>query len=279
MVELTRIGRQANEQQWYKGIAYRLISELRLASRFNWRQWWAEHESLSPVQRLGKFIEEVLLAIIPQPIVIFIDEIDCLLSLSFPTDDLFALICHCYNRRDQNPEYKRLTFALLGVATPSDLIQDKTKTPFNIGQAIELRGFSLDEAMALTRGLEGKVEKPRSVLREILKWTNGHPFLTQKLCRITQMIIYTIPAGSEAQNIKNLVRSQIIENWEENDHPEHLRTIRDRIVKSNKIGAESLLRYYQQILRIGEILADDSPEQKELCLSGLVVKRNGKLTV
>jgi len=279
VVDLTRIALQVNEQQWYKGIAYRLVSELQLASRVNWRQWWNEHESLSPVQRLGKFIEEVLLAIIPQPIVIFIDEIDCLLSLSFPTDDLFALIQSCYNRRDQNPEYKRLTFALLGVATPSDLIQDKTKTPFNIGQAIELRGFSLDEAMALTQGLEGKVEKPRSVLREILKWTNGHPFLTQKLCWITQMITYTIPAGSEAQNIKKLVGSQILENWEEKDHPEHLRTIRDRILKSNKIGAESLLRYYQQILQRGEMLADDSPEQKELCLSGLVVKRNGKLTV
>jgi len=153
-------------------------------------------------------------------------------------------------------------------------------SPFNIDSlAIELRGFSLDEAIALTRGLEGKVEKPRSVLREILKWTNGQPFLTQKLCLITQMITYTIPAGSEAQNIKKLVRSKIIENWEEKDHPEHLRIIRDRILKSNKIGAESLLRYYQQILRIGEILADDSPEQKELCLSGLVVKRNGKLTV
>ncbi|MEQ8975303.1 MAG: AAA-like domain-containing protein [Coleofasciculus sp. C1-SOL-03] len=247
VVDLTRIVRPTNERQWYKAIAYRLVSELQLASRVNWKQWWQEHEFLSPVQRLGEFIEEVLLAIIPQPIVIFIEEIDCILSLSFPTDDFFSLIQSCYNRHDQNPEYKRLTFALLGVATPSDLIQDKTKTPFNIGQAIELRGFSLEEAMVLTRGLEGKVEKPRSVLREILKWTNGQPFLTQKLCRITQMITYTIPAGSEAQDINNLVRSQIIENWEEKDHPEHLRTIRDRILLSNKIGAESLLRYYQQI--------------------------------
>ncbi|MFP4100312.1 AAA-like domain-containing protein [Coleofasciculus sp.] len=279
VVDLTRIALQANERQWYKAIAYRLINDLRLASRVNWKQWWDEHDSLSPVQRLGDFIGEVLLAVIPQPIVILIDEIDCLLSLSFPTDDFFSLIQSCYNRRDQNPEYKRLTFALLGVATPSDLIQDKTKTPFNIGQVIELRGFSLDEAMVLTRGLEGKVENPRSVLREILKWTNGHPFLTQKLCLITQMITYTIPAGSEAQNIKNLVRSQVIENWEEKDHPEHLRTIRDRILKINKIGTESLLRYYQQILQRGEMLADDSPEQQELCLSGLVVKRNGKLTV
>ncbi|EDX78728.1 hypothetical protein MC7420_7381 [Coleofasciculus chthonoplastes PCC 7420] len=281
VVDLTRMGCQVNEQQWYKGIAYLLLRELRLASRVNWKQWWDEHDSLSPVQQLGEFIEAVVLDIITKNLVIFIDEIDSTLSLSFPTDNFFALIRAYYNGRDTQKQYQRLTFALLGVASPSELIQDKTKTPFNICQAIELRGFSLDEAMVLTRGLEGKVENPRSVLREILKWTNGQPFLTQKLCRITQMITYTIPAGSEAQNIKNLVRSQIIENWEENDHPEHLISIRDRILKSNKIGAESLLRYYQQILRRGEMLADDSPEQKELCLSGLVVKRkrNGKLTV
>ncbi|MFP4575910.1 MAG: AAA-like domain-containing protein [Coleofasciculus sp.] len=278
VVDLTRIALQANEQQWYKGIAYRLVSELRLANRVKWRQWWDDHDSLSPVQRLGTFIEAVVLDIITKNLVIFIDEIGSTLRLSFPTDNFFALIRAYYNGRDTQKRYQRLTFALLGVASPSDLIQDKTKTPFNIGQAIELRGFSLDEAMVLTRGLEGKVENPRSVLREILKWTNGHPFLTQKLCLITQMITYTIPAGSEAQNIKNLVRSQVIENWEEKDHPEHLRTIRDRILKS-KIGTESLLRYYQQILQRGEMLADDSPEQQELCLSGLVVKRNGKLTV
>ncbi|MFP4121353.1 MAG: AAA-like domain-containing protein [Coleofasciculus sp.] len=278
VVDLTRIALQANEQQWYKAIAYRLISDLRLANRVKWRQWWDDHDSLSPVQRLGTFIEAVVLDIITKNLVIFIDEIGSTLRLSFPTDNFFALIRAYYNGRDTQKRYQRLTFALLGVASPSDLIQDKTKTPFNIGQAIELRGFSLDEAMVLTRGLEGKVENPRSVLREILKWTNGHPFLTQKLCLITQMITYTIPAGSEAQNIKNLVRSQVIENWEEKDHPEHLRTIRDRILKS-KIGTESLLRYYQQILQRGEMLADDSPEQQELCLSGLVVKRNGKLTV
>ncbi|MEQ9553686.1 MAG: AAA-like domain-containing protein [Coleofasciculus sp. G3-WIS-01] len=76
VVDLTRIGRQANEQQWYKGIAYRLVSELQLASRVNWRQCWDEHESLSSVQRLGEFIGELLLAVIPQPIVILIDEMD-----------------------------------------------------------------------------------------------------------------------------------------------------------------------------------------------------------
>jgi hypothetical protein len=55
-------------------------------------------------------------------IVIFIDEIDSVLGLNFPIDDFFAAIRACYNKRAQNPEYKRLTFVLLGVATPTELI-------------------------------------------------------------------------------------------------------------------------------------------------------------
>lgn len=40
-----------------------------------------------------------------------------------------------------------------------------------------------------------------------------------------------------------------------------------------------LLGLYQQIMQQGEIAADDSPEQVELRLTGLVVKRDGKLRV
>ena len=82
------------------------------------------------MQRFSLFIEEILLVEIEQNIVIFVDEIDSVLSLSFSLDDFFALIRFFYNRRVDEPKYQRLTFALLGVATPSDLIADKTQTPF-----------------------------------------------------------------------------------------------------------------------------------------------------
>ena len=108
---------------------------------------------MSPVQRLGELIEELLLAKLPQPLVIFIDEIDSVLSFKEPLDDFFALIRACYNKRAQKSEYKRITFALLGVATPSDLISDAARTPFNIGLAIELHGFNLQEALPFSKGI------------------------------------------------------------------------------------------------------------------------------
>src|SRR5207247_958341 len=91
------------------------------------------------------------------PLVIFIDEIDVVRGLPFSTDEFFAGIRECYNRRAEDAEYERLTFCLLGVASPSDLIRDTRLTPFNIGRRIELADFTPAEAAPLTEGLTGAV--------------------------------------------------------------------------------------------------------------------------
>ncbi|WP_442923028.1 AAA-like domain-containing protein [Microcoleus sp. A006_D1] len=146
-IDLTGIGKEdVTTEKWYAGLVQSLVSSCQLGKKFQGRTWWKEQRDfLSPVQRLSLFIEEVLLEEIEQNIVIFVDEIDTVLSLSFSLHDFFALIRFFYNRRVDEPKYQRLTFALLGVATPSDLIADKTQTPFNIGRAIALNGFQLHE--------------------------------------------------------------------------------------------------------------------------------------
>lgn len=271
-IDISLIGtHNVTPDEWYAGVIDSLVKSFKLSDNFDLESWWRAQRLLSPLQRLGKFLEEEMLAAIHKKIVIFVDEIDSVLSLSFSTEDFFALIRACYNQRADKPEYKRLTFCLLGVATPSDLIQDKQRTPFNIGQAIELKGFDIDEAKPLARGLVGKVSNPQEKLKEVLEWTGGQPFLSQKLCQF-------ILDDEQRLSVEELVRSRIIQNWQSQDDPEHLRTIRDRIF-SNKQPADLLLELYDQILRKGEIEEDNSPGQIELRLSGLVVKQNGKLRV
>src|SRR5262249_19275886 len=127
----------------------------------------------------------------PPRLVIFLDEIDVVRSLSFSTDEFFAAIRACYNRRTQDAEFERLTFCLLGVASPSDLIRDTRMTPFNIGRRIELADFTEAEAAILTIGLEvGELKSPgrrpqeaQALLKRALYWTGGHPYLTQRLCQ------------------------------------------------------------------------------------------------
>jgi len=278
-VDISEIGnRKVNANQWYAGIAYILDNSFNLSQSVNLRTWWREQELLSPLQRLGTFIEQVILKEVGQNIVIFIDEIDNVLSLDFKSDDFFAFIRACYNKRADHPDYQRLTFALLGVATPSDLIADPTRTPFNIGKAIELTGFEFPAVQPLTVGLAKVASNPQAVLQAVLAWTSGQPFLTQKVCKLIRNAEVLIPAGNEAEWVEQFVRSQIIENWETKDEPEHLKTIRDRLLRDEQRTGR-LLGLYQQILQNDQIVANDSPEQMELRLSGLVVKRDGMLLV
>lgn len=310
-IDMTRIGSEnITPAQWYKGIVVDLLRGFNLFGKVNLKAWWQEREDLSPLQRLSQFIEDILLVQLQGEIFIFVDEIDSVLGLNFPTEDFFALIRYCYNQRAENLEYNRLTWALFGVATPSDLIADRKRTPFNIGKSIDLHGFEISEIQPLAAGLEGKVDNPIAVLKEILAWTNGQPFLTQKLC---QLIIQERSSGNvnreqpgslEAQDrykldahlpivnyhlisfyyqfppfiLEKLVRSHIIENWEAADETEHLRTIRDRLLRNEK-RAGVLLKLHQQILQGVEVAADDSREQIELLLSGLAIEHRGQLRV
>uniref|UniRef100_UPI0019139542 AAA-like domain-containing protein n=1 Tax=Hassallia byssoidea TaxID=482630 RepID=UPI0019139542 len=277
-IDITAIGSwDITAEQWYAGVIDSIVSSLYLYETFDLDSWWSSHDLLSPVQRLGKFIEDVLLTSINDSIVVFIDEIDSILSLNLPSvDDFFALIRSCYNQRADHPEYKRITFTLFGVATPSDLIKDKKRTPFNIGRAIALEGFELNEAQALALGF-GEISNPQKVLQEILAWTGGQPFLTQRLCKLIKTKGWGLETGDESQ-VDELVETYVITNWESQDEPEHLKTIRDRILSSDQLAGR-LLGLYQQILQQGEVAANDSPEQMQLRLTGLVVKQQGKLKV
>jgi hypothetical protein len=284
-IELSGIGsQQITCQQWYGGLIQELASGFGL--EVNVMAWLCDRAHLSPVQCLGEFISHVLLPHSQQPLVIFIDEIDSTLSLSFSADDFFALIRHCYEQRATKPDYRRLTFVLLGVATPSNLIQNKASAiPFNIGQAIDLEGFQLSECTPLLAGFKHLTPHPQAVLAEILAWTGGRPFLTQKVCRlVTEALTTRDPAEStiascetEQRLVQQVVQTQIIDHWESHDEPEHLRTIRDRLVHSEQ--CHRLLRLYQRILQGEQIPASNQLDQLELRLTGLVSQRRGYLAV
>lgn len=303
-IDLSRIGSETlTPEQWYKGFVVELWQAFDLFHSVNLKRWWNERQDISPVQRLGQFIEDVLLVDVgreeqtPPKLVLFLDEVDSVLGLEFSLNDFFGLIRACYNRRSLKPDYQRLTIALLGVATPSDLMTDHQRTPFNIGRAIDLGEFHAADAQPLAQGLVGYVHDSHHALQEILLWTGGQPFLMQKVCQLVAEHP-TPPALDDREHIAQLIQTYIIHTWEFRDEPEHLRTIRDRLLSNSHLTGR-LLGTYQQILAAdaaaGEIPIQSSPssflpppsslcfdgsrEHLELLLSGLVSNQQGQLVV
>jgi WD40 repeat protein len=278
MIDLTVIGKGKDvaPEQWYMGIIDKLITEFKLG---DCSEWLVKQNHLSYANHFSQFIETRLLPSLSQNIVIFIDEIDTTLGLGFSVDDFFALIREFYNRRVDRPEFLRLTFTLLGVASPSELIQDAKTTPFNIGQAIHLSGFKLTESSPLLPGLAAKTREPLALLQAILNWTGGQPFLTQKVCRLVRDAEEAIPEGRLESWLERLIQEKIIENWEFQDEPTHLRAVRDRLIKRSGQRAAQLLGLYQKVLQEGGLTSTNSPEQNELQLTGLVGRQGNQLQV
>lgn len=278
-IDLTRLGNEEiTVEQWYKGIFSELVRGFRLDKKCD-RTWWKERKEYSPLQRLSQFVEEILLIEIEtEKMFVFLDEIDSILSLKFPVDDFWAFIRSCSDRRAEKPQYKRLNFAFFGVATPGDLIRDTYRTSFNIGRAIALTGFNLEEAQPLAKGLETRTANPQATLAAILAWTGGQPFLTQKLCQLTVRLETEIPLGEEKEAIADIVHQHILENWQAKDEPVHLRNIRDRLLQDEKETGQ-LLGCYEKILKRGEITLNGSQAQQRLALSGVVCRDRDRLKI
>ncbi|MGK7919967.1 MAG: tetratricopeptide repeat protein, partial [Trichodesmium sp.] len=234
--------------------------------------WWLEREILEPKERLIEFIEQVVLTEIDTNIVIFIDEVDCLRISDLSLEVFLTLIQSFQQQREKNPAYRCLTFALFGVVEISDFSNTI------IGNRIKLESLNFSAALPLAEGLLEKVERRQEVLKEIIYWTGGQPFLTQKLCQLVATSSTKISTGSEKQEVEKLVMSHIIENWEYKDEPEHLQTIRNRLINS-KYSTYKLLRLYQEILQRGKINAKNNPLQTELQLAGIVRKEEKELKV
>jgi WD40 repeat protein len=277
-IDPQKIGVEVTCEQWYASAIRSLVGDLDLKNKFDLRSWIRERELLSPVQRFAEFIETVVLQEIDAPIVIFVEEIDRLLSLKFGMDDFFGLVRSFFEDRPTKPEYNRLTFSFLGVATPTDLIQSHNTSAFNIGYAVEMAGFTLTEALPLMQGLASKVANPQDYLEEAVKWTGGQPFLIQRLLGMIEKELAGITTPDNIAGwVENLVQERIVTNWESQDAPPHLTTIRDRVLSVEEKLRGRMLGCYQQVLADGELEDDRSEERSKLRLTGLVVRRDGRL--
>ena len=272
VLDLTRIGQNLEVEQWYFSMLSHVGEQLRLEEEIE--AYWDAHSREAPLDRFIGAIREVYLARKRKPLVIFVDEIDYVRSLKkFSADEFFAGIRECYTRRPEDPKMSRLTFCLLGVATPSDLIRDQRMTPFNIGRGIELQDFNPADAAVLADGLSPHRETAHLLLERVLSWTSGHPYLTQKLCaEVAKASAYTA-ASVDA------VCAGIFLSAQARERDDNLHFVRERLLNS-AIDRAALLDAYAKVRR-GERLLDDQlhPLINELRLSGIVRIVDGSLKV
>jgi hypothetical protein len=134
VVDLTQIGSRGDQEdagRWYYSIAYRILRELRL--KVDLQTWWQDKSALFSEQRLVEFFWEIILANTTEPVTVFFDEIERAIDLPF-AEELFSALRTCYARRVSEPDFTRLNFVVLGVASPAELCPDPGLSPFVDGR-------------------------------------------------------------------------------------------------------------------------------------------------
>lgn len=312
VLDLTALGQNVAAEQWYYGLLSRVGERLDLEDALE--AFWMSHHSFGPLQRFMAALRQVVLVGCPGRVVLFIDEIDVVRSLPFSTDEFFAAIREFYNRRTEDPTLKRLTFCLLGVAAPTDLIIDTRMTPFNIGRRIELTDFTEGEAAPLAAGLDPQItpvgadstHDPKAhsqfpkLLHRILHWTGGHPYLTQRLCLAVAQyaeqlamsshpysthqptpnpLPYRVRARYPTPSDVDRLCAELFLSHRAQERDDNLIFVRERMLR-NEADLISLLELYEKVWRNKPVADDDTNGLIDLLrLSGIARVRNGRLSV
>jgi len=263
--------------QWYYTYLFQVCRGLGLTSKL--KTWWREDTGTTPVDRVIEFFQTVVLAEVPENIIVWIDEAEAILNLDenfFNNDDFFAIIRSLYNARTDNPELARLNFVVMGISTPIELVKDQERSPFSIGKEFVLENLELEESEPLEAGLEYFDIDRRLFLNEVFYWTSGQPFLTQRICEAIVKGEDKIPNSKEMvyayTNDLYLKKAVTIES------DPHLVSIQNKILRSEH--NTKIIGLYQEIYNKQFVVY--SPEDithRHLMLSGLVRVVSGHLAI
>jgi len=259
VVDLSQLGSRDGSTEagrWYYGLAYRVVRDLRL--KVDLQAWWQDKMPLSQAQRLGEFFWEVVLGNARGAVVIFLDEIDSVEQLDYAAD-LFNTVRACYDARATEPEYERLSFALLGTALPGGVAARAGRAAAEICRPVELADFRFEEARALGGGLSLGPGDAERVLYRILYWTGGHPYLTQKLCQAAARVPHRIESDESVDRLvasRFLTRNAVVSEAS-------LSRVLDVLERAGKLAGPAL-KLYRRIRRGRKVRHDPASEVQAL---------------
>jgi AAA-like domain/TIR domain len=118
-------------------------------------------------------------------VLLILDEVESVLSIQnddkFFSETFFMTLRSLFNERRSYSS--ALVVALAGAISPGELVKNPAISPFNVGEKITLADFTSAETKMLTNLLsEFGIPVDASVHQAFFDWSNGHPYLLQRLC-------------------------------------------------------------------------------------------------
>lgn len=268
-IDLGAFGSDASPDAFYESVAVEIADAVGLADS-EVTGCFTRWQRLTPIRRFLRFLHDTVVAD-SSPLVVFIDEIEGFLKLPIQVaDDFLAALRTLFNDRAQVSAYRRLSFCLMGVCTPGELIRDERRTPFNVARNITLSDFTWPELRDGFGPVFGSQARAEALLARIYHHTNGHPYLSHRLVRdvLERASVPGSPLIDDAQ-VDAVVREQFLSSL--GREQENFLEVERRLCLGSAHRVRQRVALYRA-LRAGQRIAawGRDPIQLELTLSGLV---------
>lgn len=233
---------------WYESLCTRILDQLkRVFPNTQWPNIPKTHtQCRSFLSDLAAFFEST-----QRYLVIALDEIGATIP---EATAFFSILRDIFNSRQTEPDFKRLTFLLVGAFHPRDLVKDDKISPFNIARRIRLPDFTLEQTWRLVSGIISSSEQAIIVATKIYHWVSGQPYLTQQICA------YLRP-GASALDVDDAVER--LRREDENHLPPLLK----------RVNADKSLRTFINQIIVGEqikFFPTENQIQAQLELLGVI---------
>ncbi|MEP7121595.1 MAG: AAA-like domain-containing protein [Byssovorax sp.] len=267
-VDLSGLDLPDDADTWYYGILTKIARDLGLPVPL---QGWDTTEGQPAAQRFVDFLRDGVMARVPGRLVLFFDEIDATYALPFSRDTFFLALRSIYQERGRCEEFLRLTFCLVGVSRPADLVEHKDMTALNLLQQVFLEDFTLDELRAMLPLLETLGGDPERLLRSVFSWTHGHPAMTQHVC--SALSFKGTSTAAEDERVRAIVEERYLARGAEDAI---LGDVARRFTRSSRTLADipAALALYRRILKGERITVESDPAGEVLRLVGLAANRH-----
>jgi AAA-like domain len=268
-VDLTVCGSSADPEQWYFGLVSEVASRLSLPDPLS---FWEEHRHVAASRRWAAYLEHILKTDVEKRrVVILLDEIESVRLVPFPIDDFLLSIRGLFEARSEDEDFCRLTFCLIGVTTPNDLVKDKLITPFNVSTQVRLDDFTREQMNALGPGLADLGPPATPLLDAVYEWTDGHPYMTMRACAAL-VGRGRVEPGQEREIVEQVVREQFLERPLEDANLSYAaRRFEDTRHERQGAPIGERIALYRRLLDGKQVPADsESAVQMELRLSGMI---------
>lgn len=271
------------EAKFYNTLARKICQNIELEKNIDylkdWEIFWESNKSKSyPVAVLfTDYFENFFIKNRNFKLIIFLDEIQDIISWGIQ-ESFFGFI----QSITSNSKLKNLIIVLLGVISSNDLIPSNS-TCFNRAENIELINFTYDQCKCLLPGLRNSSQAPEMVLREILYWTGGQPFLTLLVCDLVAKNLKIDKEVEIKKEIKKIVQESIIKTSLSQDKQIHFSSIKESFTKNsiNKQKLISSIKIYKKIFTNNTKVFFDATIESivHLTISGLVAKSEDCLII